>query len=198
MMANTGILLRGGTFNEIFVDPPVTREATLAGSFLGISGYWINLPVLSKLGEVTDSQGSFTAGFKTSDLPITYDAGYLQEDTDALLVNGNAFRVAPLSALEVLSSTSFKFDGIDIDVAMLNFLTTYKATIDFLSQTDITVTFTCLKVLVRNETTGIDLGEVTTSGDTLTFSSTQNIGDEITVRTVDSHYNKGIKTYETV
>ncbi len=202
-MAYTGILVRADTFNEIYLDPPIAREIAVAGEHLGIgtfssSIHWLNIAALAKIGEIQDANGTTSLGFKTSDLPITYDAGYMVETANWLLINDtHKFRYAALGALEVLTDSSFKFGSKNIDVEVFSFITG-KPTITALSTTSITVDFNQgVKALIYNETTEALLGEVTSSGGTLAFSD-QTIDDDITAQAVDASYNKSAKTMQTI
>jgi len=202
-MAYTGILVRAATFNAIYTDPPIAREIAMAGEHIGVGTntsqiYWLNTLALSKIGLVYDENGNSYPGFKTSALPITYDAGYLQDKTDHLLVDlGVKFRYAPLGALEVLDDSNFKFGSKNIDVEVFSFITG-KPNITALSNISIVVEFTQgEKVLIYNETTEALLGEITSSGGSLTFSA-QTIGDDITAQAVDTSYNLSAKAVEAI
>lgn len=201
-MAFTGILTRGeAVFNDLYIDPPIAREVAVAAEHLGVGSlsstvYWLNLQALSAVGKIIDDQGNVFTGFKTSELPITYDGnGYVKNTASAMLVDGAyQFRYAPLDALEVLSDTSFKFGTMDIDVAVLDFISTTHSTIDTLSQTSITVTFTKGEfVIVYNESLGTQLGTISTSGGSLSYASIA-IGTVVSVYAVDDKYNHSAKT----
>jgi hypothetical protein len=200
-MAYTGILIRGNTFNNIQADPPINREIVTAGDHFGIvtyegNKYYINLSVLKYFGEI-DVDGSVSyAGFKTSNVPITFDSGLFDDTVDAnyLVVSGHNWNYAALEGIEKATSTELKVGGVSLDVANLQFIGS-KPTIDSLSTTDITVSWSVgLKALVYNITTSTALGEVTTSGGTLTFASAISSGDEVKVWVVDADDNKTLQT----
>lgn len=200
-MAYTGILVRGEVFNTIYLDPPIAREIVMAGEHLGLTTvgantYWLNVAALSAISGITDDQGNFTPGFKTSDLPITYDAvGYIKSEATHMLVNGSSlWRYAPLGALEVLTNSSFKFGSYDLKPANLDFITTYVPVMSALTTSNCVVTFTKgIKARVFNETTRQELGVLSTSGGTLTFSGAQTLGDIITAQALDADYNHSAK-----
>ncbi len=202
-MAYTGILLRGDTYDAITADPPINREVVMAGEFLGattIGGsiYYLNLAELVKIG-TPDAQGNFTPGFKTSELPITYNGGYIQRYDTYMGVDGTyTWRYEPLANIEVASTTELKISGVSMNTPNLKFFS-YKPTIDALSTTEITVSYTTgTKAVVYNATTSTQLGELTASGATLTFGAAQNSGDVIYVWTVDADDNKSLQVKGTI
>ncbi len=205
-MAYTGILLRGDTFNTIYLDPPIDRELVVAGEHLGLTTvgsttYWLNVAALSTISMITDDQGTSIPGINTSALPIDFDGdGYLKEEVDHLLVGGTyLFRYAALNALEALTDSSFKFGSYDLVPANLDFLNGAKPTMSVLTIDDVVVTFTQgVKALVYNETTREELGIVDTSEATLTFGSAQTVGDVITAVCLDADYNHSMKDKLTI
>lgn len=205
MASYSGILSRGDTFNTIYNSPPIAREMVTAGEHIGwgtmaSNVYWLNPAVLSKIGEVTDDAGTFAASFKTSDIAIDYDGtGYLKEMGDHLLVDGlYQFRYDALDALEALTDTNFTFGTMDIDVAVLDHISTKTTTITDLTTTSITATWTKGNTArVTNETTGTYLGAISTSGGSLSFSA-QTSGQVISVVILDSAYNYSAKTIGSV
>lgn len=213
-MAYTGILLRGDTFNNIYLDPPITRELALAGQWIGAGAdngaggtnlYWLNLVQLAKLGELTDDQGSYTPGFKTSDLPVVFDGvGYIRDETDHMLVDGlYKWYYAGVKAIKSGDHTTVTFtDGATndtvIDLSALAF-SQYAPAISGATTVDITCTFTDgVRVRVYNETTGEHLGFINSSGSTLTFGSAQTIGNVLTAVAADADYNYSAKAATTI
>lgn len=203
-MATTGILLRGDTFANIYADPPIVREATTAGEHVGyctITGsvYWLNIAMLSKIGAITDSSGNTQAGVKTSDMPIDYDSGYIAEEATYMSINGTySWNHAALGAITVLDDLNFTFATQDIDVANWDFITTFVPSITNITSTSITVDFAKGSfVEVYNEATGNKLGTVDTTGGTLSFSA-QTSGNSISVRAVDTHYNRSATAVNTI
>jgi hypothetical protein len=201
-MAYTGILLRGSDFTTIYNDPPINREAAMAGDHLALGSYsgiitYLNIGQLSKIGKLTDENGTYVPGFKTSDLPINFDGnGYIKNNNTNMLVAGTyQWDHEALAALVTVDDTTFEFASTSIDVDKWTFAIQYEPVIDALNDTDITVSFTRgAKCIVYNQTTKTDLGEVTSSGTTLTFAASQNAGDEIIVYAVDANYNKSLNT----
>ncbi len=177
-MAYTGILLRGANFNTIYNDAPISREIVMAGEHLGFNtfggvNYWLNIAALSFISSITDNQGNYSPGFKTSDLPITYDGvGYIKEESTHMLIN-----------------SAYKFNYINLD-----FMSSAVPIMSTLTVNDVVVTFTQgVKAVVFNETTRTELGIVDTSGTTLTFGAAQTIGDIITAKCLDADYNHSTK-----
>lgn len=213
-MAYTGILLRGDTFNNIYLDPPITREAVVAGQWAGIGAdngaggtniYWMNLAQLVKIGMLTDDQGNYTPGFLTSDLPIVFDgAGFIKEESDHILIDSTyKWYYLGLKAIKAGDHTSVTFTdgGVNdtvIDLTKLAFAQ-YKPTISSASTLDITCTFASGdRVRVYNETTGNHLGFITTSGATLSFSVAQSISDVLSAVAGDADYNYSAKAVHTI
>ena len=200
-MAYTGILLRGDTFNIIYNDAPIAREMAMAGEHIGVGtttgvNYWLNTAELAKIGKITDDQGNFQPGIHTTDLQIYFDGpGYIRKESGYMLVDGAfKFYLAALNNITQADDSTLIIENTSIDVASLYFITSYRPTIDALSTTAITVSYTLGdRVYVYNETTKTDLGEIATSGATLTFASAQTAGDVITVYALDSRYNHSSK-----
>lgn len=203
-MAYTGILLRGDTFANVVADPPINREVAMAGEWFGTTTmggntFYLNLAELSKIGKSTDNSGGFAPGIKTSELAITFDGGLFDKQATAITVNGSStWRFTPLHNLEQADENVITVEGVTMYTPGLSILS-FKPTIDALDANEITVSFSKgTKALVKNETTGTDLGEVATSGGTLTFSAAQNSGDHITARVIDADYNYSLKSKGTV
>lgn len=182
-MAYSGILLRGDTFNTIYLDPPIAREMVVAGEHAGIATntgtvYWLNIAALATIGLINDDQGNFIAGISTAALPIAYDGtGYIKEEATYMLVGG-----------------AYEWNHINID-----FSSSFVPTISALTVDDITVTFTKgVRAVVFNETTRTELGIVTSSGATLTFGSQQTVGNVITVQALDASYNRSANAMATI
>jgi hypothetical protein len=204
-MAYTGILLRGDTYDNIKNDPPIEREAVMAGEFIGvttISGqtYYLNTAALALISEVA-ADGTTAAGFKTSDLPVTYDGGLIDAsvDTAGITIDGSyLWRYSALANLEKADDLNFKIKSYEMITADLAFVC-HKPTIDALSATAITVSWSYgEKSLVYNKTTSTALGEITSSGDSLTFGSSQTSGDVIQVWTEDADGNKSLQVQRTI
>ena len=175
----TGILLRGEPFNAIYLDPPIAREAVVAGEHMGIATntgvvYWLNVAALATIGLINDDQGNSIAGISTSALPIQYSGtGYIKEESDHMLIGG-----------------AYKLNHVNTD-----FMTSFKPTIVSLTVADINVTYTSgTKAVVFNETTREELGVITTSGTTFTFGVAQTVGDVISVKGLDASYNLSAAT----
>lgn len=182
-MAYTGILLRGDTFNTIYLDPPIAREMVVAGEHAGFTTntgvvYWLNIAALATIGTINDDQGNSIAGINTTALPIAYTgAGYIKEETTHMLVGG-----------------TYRFHAANLD-----FMSFFTPTIVSLTVNDINVTFASgVKAVVFNETTRTELGIIDTSGVTLTFGSAQTISDVITVAALDADYNRSANAIQTI
>ena len=208
-MAYTGILLRGDTFNNIYLDPPIAREVVMAGQWLGAGTddgtggtniYYLNLAQLEKIGVRTDDQGAYLAGFNTTDLPIVFDGvgGYIKKETDYMFVNAtHKWWYAGVRAIKTGTHESVTFtDGTNdatVNITELVFAQ-YKPAFSALTTVDVVCTYTTgTQVRIYNETTGQHLGFITSSGGTLTFGTAQTIGDVITAAAVDTNYNYSAK-----
>ena len=244
-MAYTGILLRGDTYDAIVADPPIAREAVMAGEKLGLgtlSGvvHYLNIAMLAAVGDTET---------KTSEFPILFDGGELQVNNQGLVVRGTQWYFINITestatnltvdgitinptALQNISygdATQFTIDSITMNPTELSKITkatsaelivdgqtliptelakiitinnnmingyemSAKPTITAISVNDITVDFILGdKVEVYNDTTSTLLGEITTSGGTLTFSAAQTTGDVIYVWGVDADDNKTLQ-----
>lgn len=114
-MAYTGILLRGDTHANIIADPPISREATITDKAVvvgydtgsGVVLYPLNYAVLSKLGTVAaDGTVAFT-GFKTSDIPISFDGtGDLMISDTSITIRDSHVLSTSLKYIKSVNSTS--------------------------------------------------------------------------------------------
>ena len=235
-MAYTGILLRGDTYANIVADPPIAREAVVAGEALGLTTignntFYLNVAMLANIGKV-DSSGVGANETKTSELPLLFDAGELIIDDTKLTIRGKELLYDHLKEITkvtgseaILAGQSIKpdvlakitkalqgetiIDGETMIPSQLskimsitgNSITTdgvyyldAKPTITNITVNDITVDFHLgAKVEVYNHTTSTLLGEITTSGGTLTYGAAQTSGDVIYVWGLDADDNKTLQ-----
>ena len=162
----TGILLRYDSQVNYETDVLVSRELAVSQYGLGIGidrgsgveGFWLNYEALSKLSAIAPD-GAVTPGFKTSDIPIIYDSGYLEAAAGGLLVDQNLFSLT-LSHIHSITADSITFT----DKAETP---TYR-TIDFdsmntLSRPDVTLSLgvykTNLPYTILESEFGVILGE---------------------------------------
>lgn len=197
-MADTGILLRGDLFNTIFVDPPVTRELAMAGSWLGAGVdngtggtdvHYLNLAALATIGKVMDDQGVAQNGFKTTELPITYDGGLFKQLPEGILINDDkTLYYAALGFKSVTPDLIIFSDTTELDVKYLKFLNYLPDVVS--NATDITVTWNQgIGARIYNETTSTDLGVTTQSGVAYNYAVMPSSGDVISISQFDADYN---------
>lgn len=210
-MADTGILIRGDLFNNIFIDGPVTREIVMAGSWLGAGTdngtggtdvHYLNLAALAMIGKLEDDQGAGTIGFKTSELPITYDGGLFEKSTDPLVqgIIVDVNNILYYEALGFKKVTSSELTFLDDSVLNLNYykFLTYKPDVTF-TALDVTVTWSAgAKAAIFNESTSTPLGYATISGQAYTFPVAPQVGDVISISMIDAEFNAGKKQTITI
>jgi len=199
----TGILLRSQAHADYeSVDPLVDREVAISQSGIGfgidrgngVESFWLNYEVLSKIGAIS-IDGSFSTSIKTSDLPITFDSGVIQEDVNGLMVNNNLLSNT-LSYISSVSATNIIFtDGganpayTSIDIAALAQKT----------RNDIILSVPGVSSVTTNQDGTIieaEDGTVIGNGDVgvITLSPAQTNGARIYAYTQDTHKNKSMRT----
>jgi hypothetical protein len=198
----TGILLRTDTHPNFAIDLLVHRELAVSPSGLGIgvdrgSGvetFWLNYEALAKIGLIA-ANGTVTPGFKTSDIPITFDSGTLKEDVNGIKVNDNLLH----NSLSYISS-----------VSALNLIFTDKATTPVLTTVNIAGMAmaskpapilsvpTTTSVTTNQDSTVIEAEDGTVIGTgsagAITLSPAQVSAARIYAYTLDIHKNRSIRT----
>jgi len=203
-MADTGILLRGSTHEDIMADKPIHREVCVTEKGLvigydsgsGIDVKTLNLEVLAKIGKVAED-GAVEEGLKTSQIPIIFDGlGDIKVTDDFLTlrdshklsttlrfiksVSYNGITLTDLGDPETTRYVSWKaLEAISgLASPELNLPTTTKVNIDQVVGT--------VEVVDEAE---LSLGTLTAIGE-LTFSTPQIVGAKIYAYNIDEHKNK--------
>lgn len=209
----TGILVRGNSHANFVTDPLVSREIAISPSALGIaidrgSGvetFWLNYAALSKIGKILNANGSLQVGFKTSDLPITFDASQGNPDlyvgTTSFTLKGLYTLPFSLNKIKSISNTSMSFTDnatpetlTTLTLANLAFLSTPGPVLGVATTTSVGVTTNLPGyAYIVEAANGTVLGSGVNSG-TVTYSVTQTTGSRVFAYYVDSHKNRSFRT----
>ena len=206
-MADTGILLRGDTFNNLYIDPVVTRELAVAGQWLsagtdnGVGGtnvHYLNLAALAKIGKLQDDQGTGEINLKTSDLPIKYDGGLFNQQPEGIIIDENYMLWFASLGFKAVTADKLTFlDDTELDLTYYKYIL-YLPTVTY-TAADITVVWAQgVKAAIKNETSGIDLGYATVSGAAYTYPTAPSVGDVISVQMIDVNFNAARKQTITI
>lgn len=197
----TGILLRSDSHVNYQTTILVDREIALSQVGLGIGidrgsgveNFWLNYSALSKIGSIA-TDGVVTVGFKTSNLPITYDSGDLILGISDFTVKGSIFKYS-------LSWLSVTTDYLTIDDADGLYIQIPLTALEGLKQSPLlsspTTTTIDIGSSVGLNCVIVDESEVqigSGSSGVLNLSPAQNIGDRIYAYYTDIHKNKYLRS----
>ncbi len=198
----TGILLRADTHVNYSTDLLIHREYAVSELGLGIgfdhgSGvvqYWLNFDVLSKLGAIA-SDGVVTPGFKTSILPITFDAaGDIKVNTDNVIFKGSATLSYDLKQITEITASIMTVYNKEIVLAPAEFMTRAPV-LSSPTTTQVVVAWIAganTSIVVEDEA-GIVIGTTTETNKLLTIT-TQTTGNRIYAYTLDVNKNRSFRT----
>ncbi len=190
-MVYTGILLRGDTYSAINADPPIAREAAIAGEFLAIgtlSGvvHYLNIAGLAQILKI-NAGGTAALATKTSDFPIEYDAGDLVVTANGLEVQGSLIDATVISNITKATALEMIIDSISINPTALNGITSA-------TSTALTVDAQLLNPTVLSEITEATSTLLTVSGTVLHIDKLAKITEAtstlLTVSGTDLHIDK--------
>ncbi len=198
----TGILVRSGSHADFeSVDPLVDRELALSQFGLGVGidrgsgveSFWLNYSALSKINSIA-ADGTITPGFKTSDIPVTYDTSKLLYTVNGFSVDGNLLHNS-LSYISSISAVNITFTdkGGTPTLTSLNIadLKTASSAAPILSgPTTVEVTTNLDNTVIEDEA-GTVIGTGNIGPITIT---TQSSSDRIYAYTIDTSKNKSIRS----
>ena len=199
----TGILLRGDSHTNYQTSVLVDREAAISEKGVGfgidrgsgVETFWLNYEALANIGKIA-ADGSVTAGFKTSDLAITFDNGNIIEDINGVKVAGDNLLHKSLSYIASVSSTSIVFTDkggtpvlTQVNIAPLGILTDQSVALSNPTTTSVD-TNTDGTIVEAEDGTIIGTGDT----GTITLSPAQTSAARIYAYTQDTHKNKSMRT----
>ncbi len=200
----TGILLRTDTHVNFDTDVLVHREIAVSPNGLGmgvdrgsgVESFWLNYDYLSKISELDVDGNVATVGFKTSDIPITFDSGWLQHDINGVKINDNLFHNS-LSYISSITSTTLTFTDkgstpvlTSLNIADLKTASSAAPAIVFSTENTITSNFNNTVVFIKD---GTIIGEGGGSTE-ITLTAIPGSGKRIYAYTLDNNLNKSLNS----
>ena len=199
----TGILLRTDTHVNFDTDVLVHREIAVSPNGLGmgvdrgsgVESFWLNYDYLSKISELDVDGNVTTVGFKTSDIPITFDSGWIQHDINGVKINDNLFHNS-LSYISSITSTTLTFTDkgstpvlTSLNIANLKTASIAAPVLSELTETTVTTNLDNTVVFIKD---GTVIGEGNIGE--IALSAIPGSGKRIYAYALDNNLNKSLNS----